>query len=273
MSHVNFDFKSDRLLSVGDLVDRGPNSEEALLLLEKNWFYAVMGNHDAMLLAWARGKLGHRLSPEERMYSSSFINNGGQKWAGVYARKPDILEGFVKAIEKLPIVMTVGKGGTRFNVAHAELQVILEGNVIGLTDKRLDTVKNSRYWNTEHYIVGFDEYGDWVDHALWGRELRYTFIYDEEVTLPRMSETLSTTYVGHTIVPPRMTDDGGDLFMTNSHVFLDTGAYEMKADRGLSIFAPKMNKGWMLTGHGDVIDLTAGSYVNELDSAPHDKLT
>ena len=51
MRHAGFDPSSDRLFSVGDLVDRGPDSPGALELLEQPSFYPVMGNHDAMLLA------------------------------------------------------------------------------------------------------------------------------------------------------------------------------------------------------------------------------
>ncbi|MGC9207998.1 MULTISPECIES: metallophosphoesterase [Acidithiobacillus] len=51
MDQVGFDVDTDRLFSVGDLVDRGPNSAAALDLLDAPWFYPVLGNHDAMLLA------------------------------------------------------------------------------------------------------------------------------------------------------------------------------------------------------------------------------
>ncbi len=48
MDQVGFDVDTDRLFSVGDLVDRGPNSAAALDLLDAPWFYPVLGNHDAI---------------------------------------------------------------------------------------------------------------------------------------------------------------------------------------------------------------------------------
>lgn len=51
LRHVGFDESADRLFSVGDLVDRGPDTPGSLELLKAPWFYPVMGNHDAMLLA------------------------------------------------------------------------------------------------------------------------------------------------------------------------------------------------------------------------------
>jgi hypothetical protein len=50
MKYVRFDPKRDRLFSTGDLIDRGPNSEECLSLLDKSWFYPVLGNHEDLLL-------------------------------------------------------------------------------------------------------------------------------------------------------------------------------------------------------------------------------
>lgn len=50
LQHVNFDPIKDRLFSTGDLIDRGPQSEECLSLLKKQWFHAVLGNHEDLLL-------------------------------------------------------------------------------------------------------------------------------------------------------------------------------------------------------------------------------
>jgi serine/threonine protein phosphatase 1 len=47
---VGFAFSSDRLFSVGDLVDRGPESRRAGHYLDQPWFHAVLGNHEQFLL-------------------------------------------------------------------------------------------------------------------------------------------------------------------------------------------------------------------------------
>ena len=48
---VDFEYGRDRLFSVGDLIDRGPNSFEALDWLEGERFEAVvMGNHEAEMV-------------------------------------------------------------------------------------------------------------------------------------------------------------------------------------------------------------------------------
>ena len=69
LSDIKFDFHKDRLISVGDLVDRGPDSIKCLNLLKEPWFHAVSGNHEDMMVRTFR-----------RQWSSdNYMRNGG-KW-------------------------------------------------------------------------------------------------------------------------------------------------------------------------------------------------
>jgi len=69
LSDIKFDFHKDRLISVGDLVDRGPDSVKCLNLLKELWFHAVSGNHEDMMVSTFR-----------RQWSSdNYMRNGG-KW-------------------------------------------------------------------------------------------------------------------------------------------------------------------------------------------------
>lgn len=56
---LGFDPTTDRLFSVGDLVDRGPESDQVGDWLDRPWFFAIVGNHE--LMAWCRA-LGRPLS-------------------------------------------------------------------------------------------------------------------------------------------------------------------------------------------------------------------
>ena len=49
LHQVKFNPNVDRLISVGDLVDRGNNSLECFNLLNRPWFYSVLGNHEDLL--------------------------------------------------------------------------------------------------------------------------------------------------------------------------------------------------------------------------------
>ena len=52
LARLQFEPAKDRLFSVGDLADRGPDSMGCLRLLREPWFHAVRGNHEDMLIAY-----------------------------------------------------------------------------------------------------------------------------------------------------------------------------------------------------------------------------
>ncbi|WP_206957177.1 metallophosphoesterase [Trinickia acidisoli] len=107
LREIVFDPTCDRLFSVGDLIDRGSQSEEALALLDKPWFFPVLGNHEDALCLVAEGA----------MRRSAWDSLGGG-WAQAL---PDrILRGYARWLRTLPLVRVVGSGARRFNVLHAE---------------------------------------------------------------------------------------------------------------------------------------------------------
>ncbi|HEX7911751.1 MAG TPA: metallophosphoesterase [Paraburkholderia sp.] len=55
LKYIGFDETIDRLFSVGDLVDRGPESEDADEWLSRPWFHAVRGNHEQMAIDAVKG--------------------------------------------------------------------------------------------------------------------------------------------------------------------------------------------------------------------------
>ena len=55
---IAFDSSQDRLFGVGDLVNRGPHSADALDWLEQRFEFVVLGNHDRSVLSWFRAKRG-----------------------------------------------------------------------------------------------------------------------------------------------------------------------------------------------------------------------
>ena len=252
MDHVGFDYDTDRLFSVGDLVDRGPNSAGALDLLDAPWFYPVLGNHDAMLLATLN--LGHlrEMRREEAQrtaaYADLFARNGGWDWFRPYRMDEEPCERWRSALSQVPLVRIVDAENTapagRFQVLHAELAAEREDGVaVFWNDADLDDAEHPR-WQEAHPIIGYDATGTWEDHLLWGRSLRYALSHE----IPIVPAALSRTYVGHTITPPRE----GRLLQVAGHVFLDTGAAhlhqaERYRDQGLTLFCHQEQQGWMAT--------------------------
>lgn len=66
----DFDKQQDLLISVGDLIDRGPDSLGCLTLLEEPWFRCVRGNHEEMALNALQGH-------ESQLWE---MNGGGWFW-------------------------------------------------------------------------------------------------------------------------------------------------------------------------------------------------
>ena len=105
----------DRLFSVGDLIDRGPDSPGAVRLLQNNWFYAVRGNHEDMLLA--------ALGGNNRQIIEVWRQNGGD-WGlngmEVNAAARDV----APLCAAMPWAITLHhKNGTRFGICHAQCPV------------------------------------------------------------------------------------------------------------------------------------------------------
>jgi len=109
-----FDPRRDRVLSVGDLIDRGPESLATLSLVEEPWFYPVLGNHELMLLNF----LGYYAS---RLHSGKTFPTGGGEWiSGAIANGRRAVARLADRISLLPLVIHV-ESDVPFNVTHADL--------------------------------------------------------------------------------------------------------------------------------------------------------
>ncbi|NIF30145.1 serine/threonine protein phosphatase [Pantoea sp. Tr-811] len=107
LDDVGFDRHVDRLFSVGDLVDRGPHSEEALQWLAQPWFHAVQGNHESLAITHLRGG---RLDLE--MYRAA----GGGWFLDLPADEQAV---YVEQFLQLPIAMEVQTEAGLIGLLHA----------------------------------------------------------------------------------------------------------------------------------------------------------
>ena len=107
LARIGFAESKDRLFSVGDLVDRGPESEAALDWLAKPWFHAVRGNHEDMAIDWACG-IGER---------SLYAANGG---AWMISTPEGAQQDYRHAFMSLPFAIEVETSGGTVGVVHAD---------------------------------------------------------------------------------------------------------------------------------------------------------
>lgn len=105
-----FDPERDRLICVGDLVDRGPEPELVPDLLAEPWFHAVRGNHDVSVLH----AVGEEGSPEGLPYRCE-----DHDWlGGLTATQARAL---VDALARMPWALEVETPEGRVGIVHAEV--------------------------------------------------------------------------------------------------------------------------------------------------------
>lgn len=122
LEDINFDSSKDRLICVGDLIDRGPNPEMALEWLNYSWFFSVKGNHEVMA-----EEFYHRLN-NYYLYLD-YGDRNGNNW---FMNSPrDIQKLYIDKFEQLPLVIQVEDVG----IVHAELIVHSWNNFLDNLDR------------------------------------------------------------------------------------------------------------------------------------------
>lgn len=106
---IGFDPACDRLFSVGDLVDRGPDSELALEWIAKPWFHAVQGNHEDMAIRY--------VTPGNRD-AYHYAANGG---AWLIGKTPDEQGEYAINLATLPYAIEVETADGLIGIVHADV--------------------------------------------------------------------------------------------------------------------------------------------------------
>jgi len=202
--------KGDRLIAVGDLVDRGPEPMGCLRLLREPWFHAVLGNHERILLAG----LGHPERLLMKFYSLHY-----SRWTRQLSSddRHELLHDLVPRLLELPLVLKVGDGPERYYVVHA-------GRAHGkhlINDEAMDAA---------HQGDGSAVHR-WMEALTWSRRLAYEALtkHTGRGRHGAWEEGVSLTYVGHTVIHRPL--------LHRSHLFLDRGGvWSGKPDRKKGAF-------------------------------------
>lgn len=108
LDRARFDASRDRLFSVGDLVDRGPESPRALEWLAQPWFHAVQGNHEVLTRQFVDGD--PQLNPRD------YLNSGGA-W---FMQSPiETQRRFADRFAQLPVALEVETAQGLVGLVHA----------------------------------------------------------------------------------------------------------------------------------------------------------
>lgn len=209
--NINFNPEVDRMISVGDLIDRGHDSVSCLSLIREPWFHSVLANHEYMML----DKFFDNGSHSDDLW---FVNGG--QWAmetyndyeAAYiaqtGRIPsdssmDIID-LLPLVDQLPYLITVNtKAGKKFHIIHAEF---MPGKLI--TDELLTDPAKVMEFATMVHIEG--------PCVLWARNVFDAFNYENLQGTDRIkrvvkrtpnpyNDKLSHIISGHTILQRPMT--------------------------------------------------------------------
>jgi serine/threonine protein phosphatase 1 len=106
MATHDFDKTKDRLFSVGDIINRGPQSVKCLKLLKKPWFYMVLGNHEVLFIEAVK-------NGQMKDYARQIDD-----WVDKVPRKD--LKKWSRLLETYPVSMTLKSKSYQVGLCHAE---------------------------------------------------------------------------------------------------------------------------------------------------------
>ncbi len=193
-----FDPGRDRVFSVGDLVNRGPDSLGTLALVEEPWFHAVLGNHDLMLLNY----LGYYSS---RIHRRASYPSGAGEWVKqAQARHPKLLRRLADRLARLPLAIHVADR-IPFNVMHGDLAPF------GSSQERLFDRDDVCLHDADRSASSRQNF-----HQALGSTLSDLPFKDRVIRISDSAfRSLHLTYVGHS--PVR------EVVVHNSYIYIDQG--------------------------------------------------
>jgi serine/threonine protein phosphatase 1 len=139
----------DRLFSVGDLVDRGPESADVLWWLDQPWFAAVQGNHEDMAVRWGR--------PGCAMDAQLYALNGG---AWNVAHTPPERLAFSDALGSLPMAIELETAAGLVGIVHADCPLPTWAEFVAalenpeLSNARLRALRETACWSRGRVEAG-----------------------------------------------------------------------------------------------------------------------
>lgn len=183
LTHIGFDSQRDRLFSMGDLIDRGPESNRAVEFLEAPWFHAILGNHEVMLLESAYTVTG---LPDANENAALWCFNGGTWFFDLPLLEQQTI---YQAINRLPLAIEVAlPNGHAAGLAHASVGRNTAGE---------------RHWSRVRATpeATFDPGElEQVSDLVWDRDLAYTAMRratrnaDDDITIGG----IDLVFFGHT---------------------------------------------------------------------------
>ncbi|WP_067581567.1 metallophosphoesterase [Endozoicomonas ascidiicola] len=158
LAAVSFDPSKDRCFSCGDLIDRGPDSEKCLGLIDEPWFFPVRGNHEQCMIDTTLRPSSHLIA--------QWVTCGG-RWHMRVSH-----EQMVRYTEKaavLPVLISVDMpGGQKVAICHAEYPLPSWDPEKAVNDVEL---LRAMQWSREKIESDNDSIVEGIDHIFCGHTI------------------------------------------------------------------------------------------------------
>lgn len=119
LRRISFEPASDRLICVGDLVDRGPESQMVSRWLKEPWFHCVLGNHDVSLLLSTRDQVPAWMPDQQSRACAFGLMCQEHDW---WRRLDDLhQDAIVGALSQLPLAIEIETEVGQVGVIHASV--------------------------------------------------------------------------------------------------------------------------------------------------------
>lgn len=213
--------ETDRLIAVGDLINRGPDSMNMLRLLSEPWFFSVAGNHERVISQYRQSLMHRQLAPEARdrlvafgaqWLLDAYDSLNEDKWA-------DLITEVMNLISQMPLMIQIGNGADAVGVVHAELPDWDWNRSVA----RLERIRKSQFWERNR-----DE--PTIETFLWGRNQFQALTRGDD--RDRRVEGIGWVLYGHNVLDAP-TCAGNRLWVDTGAGFMSPNSNQFRG--GLSI--------------------------------------
>ena len=143
LASVAFNPAVDRLICVGDLIDRGHQSDRVLDYLAKPWFFSLRGNHEQMFLyAMRDGTL------DLDVVRRNLVNGFGWMLEQPHEKLLAIAYAFLQLPYAIEIEAASGKPEDRIGFVHADVPTGIDWDIFtGLLEQHNPTAVQYAQWS------------------------------------------------------------------------------------------------------------------------------
>lgn len=142
LTALGFDSAVDRVVGVGDVIDRGPGVLDGLKLLGESWFFTVKGNHEQMLID------AYRENP-----NAVYAANGARWWMSIADDSKSMI---IEKLESLPSAIEIESTRGTVGVVHADVPAGMSWqDFAGSLDNA--QIENVAFWSMTRVIKHYRE--------------------------------------------------------------------------------------------------------------------